>query len=74
MRLHGEPLPFFELLVHVLRSSLGEEPERIAGEIDFFLAVFAPGNVEFVSEPPERVASIESDREVASGLERLVHQ
>jgi hypothetical protein len=30
--------------------------------------------VEFVSEPPERVASIQGDREVASGLERLVHR
>ena len=74
MRLDGEPLPLFQLLVDVPASSFGEEPQRIAGEINLFLAVVAHRNVEFVSEPPERVASIQGDREVASGLERLAHR
>ena len=41
MRLDGEPLPLLELLVDVPPSSPGEEPERIAGEVDLFLAVLA---------------------------------
>jgi hypothetical protein len=74
MRLDREPLPLFQLLIDVLRSSPGEEPQRIAREIDFFLAVVAYGNVEFRPESPERVAPIQGDREVASGQERLAHR
>ena len=74
MGLDGEPLPLLQLLGDVPRGSLREKPQGVAGEIDFFLAVLAPGNVEFVSEPSERVASIQGDREVAAGLERLAHR
>src|SRR5215470_5561822 len=76
MRLDGEPLPLLQLLVDVVRSSLREEPQRVAGEIDLFLAVLAPGDMELLSEPRERVASIQGGRDLAPGLERhvrLVH-
>src|SRR6185503_409963 len=73
VRLDREQTPLFQHLVEVLRSSPREEPQRIAHEIDFFFAVFAPGNVEFVPEASERIVPIQVDREVASGLERLAH-
>src|SRR5262249_26958674 len=68
-----EPLPLLQLFVDVLRRSLREEPERVAGEVDLLLAAGKSGYVELVAEPAQGVAAIQGDREVAARLKRLAH-
>ena len=38
------------------------------------LAVFAPGDVEFVPEARERIGAVQGDREIATGPEGLRHR
>ena len=73
VRLDGEPPPLLQLFFDVTRGSSREQPQRVAGEVDLLLAALAPGNVELVPQPRERVAAIQRDGEVAPGPKRFAH-
>ncbi len=62
MRVHGELRPVVQLLFDDLPGRLRHQAERISGEINERLAVFAKRQMEFLAELPERILGIELQR------------
>ena len=63
MRIHREICPIVQLLLDDFSRGLRHQAERIAGQVDEWLAVFAERHVKFFAEPSQRILGVELKRE-----------